>query len=63
MSSSREEFDKIDTDGDGTITAEELRKSLGDNPKISADHVAQIIALADDNGDQKLTFDEYEAFF
>jgi Ca2+-binding EF-hand superfamily protein len=59
---SKEDFDAIDTDGDGFITASELLKSLADNPKVSPDNVATIVQMADENGDNQISFEEYENF-
>lgn len=58
---SKKAFDAIDTDGDGYITADELKASLGDEPDVSDDNIAAIIRMADDNGDQKITFEEYSS--
>ena len=57
---SKEDFDAIDTDGDGYITASEMLTSLGD--KVSADDAATIILMADDDGDQRITYEEYAKF-
>jgi Ca2+-binding EF-hand superfamily protein len=58
----KEDFAKIDTDNDGYITADELKESLKGNPKISDDNVAQVVAMADEDGDQKITYEEYVKF-
>jgi Ca2+-binding EF-hand superfamily protein len=58
----KEDFAKIDTDNDGYITADELKESLKGNPKISDDNVAQVAAMADEDGDQKITYEEYVKF-
>jgi Ca2+-binding EF-hand superfamily protein len=58
----KEDFAKIDTDNDGYITADELKESLKGNPKISDDNVAQVAAMADKDGDQKITYEEYVKF-
>ena len=58
----REDFDAIDTDDDGYITADELRESFKDNPKISPENAATIAQMADDDGDQKITYEEYSNF-
>jgi len=57
---SKEAFDAIDTDGDGFITAAEMKASLSDQSGVSDDNVATIVQMADEDGDQKITFDEYE---
>lgn len=58
----RQDFDEIDTDDDGYITANELKESLKDDPKVSPDNVATIAAMADEDGDQKITYEEYAKF-
>ena len=60
--STKEDFDAIDTDGDGVITASELLTALGDNPKVTADEVATIVQMADEDGDLKVTYEEYAKF-
>jgi Ca2+-binding EF-hand superfamily protein len=60
--SSKEDFDAIDTDGDGVITASELLTALGSNPKVTPQDVATIIQMADQDGDLKVTYEEYEKF-
>lgn len=60
--SSKEDFDAIDTDGDGYITASELLTSLADNPKVTADDIAAIVTMADADGDNKIDYDEYAKF-
>jgi calmodulin len=58
----RQDFDAIDTDDDGFITANELKESFKDNPKVSPENVATIAAMADEDGDQKITYEEYAKF-
>ena len=57
---SREDFDAIDTDGDGFITASELLTSLA--ATASAEEIATIVTMADANGDNKIDYDEYAKF-
>jgi Ca2+-binding EF-hand superfamily protein len=57
---SREKFDEIDADGDGFVTASELKASLADQTGVSDENIETIVAMADDDGDQKITFEEYE---
>ena len=57
---SREDFDAIDTDGDGFITASELLTSLAD--KATAEEIATIVTMADADGDNKIDYDEYAKF-
>ena len=59
----RQDFDEIDVDGDGYITASELlRTSVENNPKISDDNVAAIVQMADGDGDNKISYEEYARF-
>ncbi|MGH3883573.1 MAG: EF-hand domain-containing protein [Acidimicrobiia bacterium] len=58
----REDFDEIDTDDDGYITVSELKASLEGDPNVSDDHVATIAGLADKDGDDKITYEEYAKF-
>jgi Ca2+-binding EF-hand superfamily protein len=59
----RQDFDVIDVDGDGYITASELLKEfVKDNPKVSDDNIVAIIQMADDDGDQKISYEEYAKF-
>ena len=58
----REDFDAIDTDDDGYITADELKESFKDNPKVSPENVDTIARMADEDGDQKITYEEYAKF-
>lgn len=59
----RQDFDKIDADGDGYITASELLKaSVEENPEISDDNIVAILRMADDDGDQKVSYEEYAKF-
>ncbi len=57
---SREKFDAIDTDGDGFVTAAELKASLEGEPGVTDDQMATIVGMADDDGDQKISPEEYE---
>ncbi|OKK06693.1 MULTISPECIES: EF-hand domain-containing protein [unclassified Streptomyces] len=61
-SDKRQQFDRIDTDGDGYITAEELRESLDGDGRVSEEHVATIVRMADEDGDRRIDFDEYAKF-
>jgi len=59
----RQDFDEIDVDGDGYITASELlRASVKNNPKISDDNIAAIVQMADSDGDNKICYEEYARF-
>ncbi|MFB7510139.1 MULTISPECIES: EF-hand domain-containing protein [Streptomyces] len=59
IESKRRDFDEIDTDGDGFVTASELAASLEVNPKVSDDNIAAIIKIADNDGDRRIDFEEY----
>ena len=59
---SNEEFAAIDADGDGYITASELLRSLADNPKVSYDDMVTVITMADENGDSRISYEEYAKF-
>ncbi|MYT31550.1 MULTISPECIES: EF-hand domain-containing protein [unclassified Streptomyces] len=59
----RADFNKIDTDGDGFITADEFKASLQNGSgKVSDENVKVIVRMADENGDKKIDFDEYAKF-
>ncbi|MGW0884669.1 EF-hand domain-containing protein [Streptomyces sp. NPDC002671] len=60
--SKREQFNAIDTDNDGYITADELKASLNGNNRISDEHITTIVQMADENGDRRIDFDEYSRF-
>lgn len=59
---SKEDFDTIDTDGDGYITASELLTSLASQPNASADDMAAVVTMADSDGDSKISYEEYAKF-
>lgn len=59
---SKEDFDAIDSDGDGYITASELLRSLADDPKVSPDDIATVVQMADEDGDNQISYDEYARF-
>jgi Ca2+-binding EF-hand superfamily protein len=59
----RQDFDEIDADGDGYITASELLTALvKDNPKVSDDNIFAIVTMADSDGDNKISYEEYAKF-
>lgn len=60
-----EAFEAIDTDGDGAITLEELRRAisttLGEASPKQNERLAQgMLAVADANKDGSISFDEYK---
>ena len=57
----RKQFERIDTDGDGFITAVEFKSALAQGGDWNVtDSVAEaIIATRDLNGDKVLSFDEF----
>ncbi|MFD4660227.1 EF-hand domain-containing protein [Kitasatospora sp. NPDC058444] len=59
--SKKSQFDEIDTDGDGYISAAELKAHLQENPKVSDANAEALFKFADDNGDGQITFEEFAA--
>lgn len=59
---SRADFEAIDTDGDGYITASELLRSMAENPNVSDDDMATVVTMADEDGDNRISLEEYEKF-
>ncbi|MEC3978746.1 EF-hand domain-containing protein [Amycolatopsis sp. H20-H5] len=55
-------FKELDSDNDGYITAAELKANLQKNPKVSAENVAKIVQLADENGDKRIDYKEYAKY-
>ena len=56
---SKEDFDAIDSDGDGYITASELLTSLASSPDVSSDDMASVVQMADEDGDNRISYEEY----
>lgn len=57
----RKQFERIDTDGDGFITAAEFKTALaqGGDWNVTESVAAAVIATRDLNGDKVLSFDEF----
>ncbi|MFF4350692.1 EF-hand domain-containing protein [Streptomyces sp. NPDC001530] len=57
----RKQFDRIDTDGDGFITAAEFKTALAQEGdwNVTESVADAIIASRDLNGDKVLSFDEF----
>ncbi|MDF3302420.1 EF-hand domain-containing protein [Streptomyces tropicalis] len=64
IEAARKEFQRIDADGDGFITAAEFKSALAQGGDWNVtDTVAEaIIRTRDLNGDQVLSFDEFWAY-
>lgn len=63
INEARKEFDRIDTDGDGEITAAEFKAALaqGGDWNVTETVAQAIINSRDLDGDKKLSFDEFWA--
>ncbi|MFG3318004.1 EF-hand domain-containing protein [Streptomyces sp. NPDC048171] len=59
----RRQFDRIDTDGDGFITAAEFKKALaqGGDWNVTESVAEAIIANRDLDGDKLMSFEEFWA--
>ncbi|MER7753997.1 EF-hand domain-containing protein [Kitasatospora sp. NPDC097643] len=55
----KRQFDEIDTDGNGTISLEELKDYLQKDPKVTDENAAAIIRYADENSDGQIDLDEF----
>jgi Ca2+-binding EF-hand superfamily protein len=64
IEAARKEFQRIDTDGDGFITAAEFKTALAQGGDWNVtESVAEVIIKARDlNGDKVLSFDEFWAY-
>ncbi|KQV18706.1 hypothetical protein ASE03_19680 [Kitasatospora sp. Root187] len=58
----RRQFNEIDTDGDGFITASELKSYLQKIPAVSDANAAQTFAFADADNDQEISYEEFKDF-
>ncbi|MER5911518.1 EF-hand domain-containing protein [Streptomyces sp. NPDC001982] len=60
----RKQFQRIDADGDGFITAAELKSALaqGGDWNVTESVAESIIRQRDLNGDKVLSFDEFWAY-
>ncbi|XP_048728924.2 calmodulin-like [Ostrea edulis] len=52
-------FEKMDVNGDGSITAKEIAKTMG----ITRAEADELVTEGDTNGDGELTFDEFAAVY
>ncbi|MFR0357088.1 EF-hand domain-containing protein [Streptomyces sediminimaris] len=61
IEAARKEFQRIDTDGDGFITAAEFKTALaqGGDWNVTESVAEAIIRTRDLNGDKVLSFDEF----
>ena len=64
IEAARKEFQRIDTDGDGFITAAEFKTALAQEGdwNVTESVAAVIIKSRDLNGDKVLSFDEFWAY-
>jgi len=64
IEAARKEFQRIDTDGDGFITAAEFKTALAQEGDWNVtESVAEVIIKTRDlNGDKVLSFDEFWAY-
>jgi Ca2+-binding EF-hand superfamily protein len=64
IEAARKEFQRIDTDGDGFITAAEFKTALaqGGDWNVTESVAEAIIKARDLNGDKVLSFDEFWAY-
>lgn len=53
-------FRVFDKDGDGTITPDEIRTTLGAGGVMDKETVEKIIFEVDENGDGEISFEEFE---
>ncbi|MFF4503850.1 EF-hand domain-containing protein [Streptomyces sp. NPDC001401] len=64
IEAARKEFQRIDTDGDGFITAAEFKAALAQEGdwNVTESVAEAIIKTRDLNGDKVLSFDEFWAY-
>ena len=64
IEAARKDFQRIDTDGDGLITAAEFKTALaqGGDWNVTESVAEAIIRTRDLNGDKMLSFDEFWAY-
>lgn len=61
MRSAREQFDEIDTDGNGWISPVELKMYLQQNPRVSDANAEATVRYTDENSDGMISFEEFSA--
>ncbi|NGO76698.1 EF-hand domain-containing protein [Streptomyces sp. YC504] len=61
IEAARAQFDRIDSDGDGLITAAEFKRALaqGGDWNVTESVAQAVINAKDIDGDKKLSFDEF----
>jgi len=64
----KEMFEKIDTDGSGSLNVKEMKEALSDEEvqahlKLSQSQVQQAFAEIDSDGNGEITWDEFEKYF
>ena len=64
IEAARKDFQRIDTDGDGFITAAEFKTALaqGGDWNVTESVAEAVIRTRDLNGDKVLSFDEFWAY-
>jgi calmodulin len=59
-----EAFKEFDKDGNGFITADELKKVLAElQVDVSDEEINEVLKVVDQNGDGKINIDEFIAVF
>ena len=64
MARLRRTFKRLDTDGSGYITAEDIRKLVNDaglGDEVTNEQIDEVIASVDTSGDGKVSWEEFVA--